>query len=189
MTEIRDLLEAIERLLTERRRIVVGISGYAGAGKSVLARRVVDAVDGAVRVRGDDFLDPVRVHRRSSDWDGVERERLRAEVLEPFRDGRAVQVRRLDWNTGQRGEPTPLPRASVLVIDSIGIFRPDLLPWFDLTVWVQTDLEVARERGMNRDRAAGMDHDDLWTRVWTPNDQAFEQVFSPREHAALVLDS
>ena len=189
MTDVGDLLVAIEQLLTEHERVVVGISGYAGAGKSVLARRVVDAVDGAVRVRGDDFLDPVRVHRRSSDWDGVERERLRSEVLGPFRAGLTVAVRRLDWNSGQLGEPTPLPRASVLVIDAIGIFHPDLLPWLDLTVWVDADLQVAQERGMARDRAAGLDHDRLWTEVWTPNEREFEQIFSPRTHADLVLDS
>lgn len=189
MTRFGDLLVAIEQLLSERHRVVVGISGYAGAGKSVLARRVVDGVDGAVRVRGDDFLDPVRVHQRSADWDGVERERLRSEVLEPFRAGLNAEVRQLDWNSGRLGEPTPLPRASVLVIDAIGIFHPDLLPWFDLTVWVDTDLQQALERGMARDRAAGLDHDRLWTDVWASNDHAFEQTFSPRTHADLVLDS
>jgi hypothetical protein len=155
----------------------------------VLARRVVDLVHGAVRVRGDDFLDPARVHRRSSDWDGVDRERLRSEVLEPFRAGRDVEIRQLDWDTGLLGEPTPLPRTSVLVIDAIGIFHPDLLPWFDLTVWVDADLMVAKERGMARDRAAGMDHDRLWAEVWSPNDDEFEQMFSPRAHADLVLDT
>jgi uridine kinase len=188
MTGFGDVLIAIEHLLAERERVVVGISGFAGAGKSVLARRVVDSVHGAVRVRGDDFLDPARVHRRSSDWDGVDRERLHSEVLEPFRAGDDVGIRQLDWETGQLGEPTPLPRASVLVVDAIGIFHPDLLPWFDLTVWVDTDLLVAQERGMARDRAAGMDHDRVWAEVWTPNDHEFEQVFLPRAHAALVLE-
>jgi len=185
MTDVQDVVDAIEQRRTELGRVAVGISGYAGAGKSVLARRVVDSVHGAARVRGDDFLDPARVHRRSSDWDGVDRERLRSEVLEPFRAGNDIGIRQLDWETGQLGEPTPLPRASVLVIDAIGIFHPDLLPWFDLTVWVDTDLLVAQQRGMARDRAAGMDHDRHWTDVWTPNDQEFEQTFDPASRADL----
>jgi uridine kinase len=189
MTDVQDVVDALEQRRAELGRVAVGISGFAGAGKSVLARRVVDSVHDSVRVRGDDFLDPARVHRRSSDWDGVDRERLRSEVLEPFRAGRDVEIRRLDWDTGKLGEPTPLPRASVLVIDAIGIFHPDLLPWFDLTVWVDTDLQLAQQRGMARDRAAGMDHDHLWTDVWAPNDHAFEQAFSPRTHAELALDT
>ena len=74
----------------------------------------------------------------------------------------------------------------MLVVDSIGIFHPELLPWFDLTVWVDTDLQVAQERGMRRDQAAGLDHDVLWTDVWTPNDREFEQTFSPRSVADIV---
>jgi uridine kinase len=189
MTEVADVVAAIERLREERGSIAVGVSGYAGAGKSMLTRQIVDEVPDAVRVRGDDFLDPARVHRRSRDWDGVERHRMRTEVLEPFRAGRSVMVRPLDWSTGGLGAPTPLPQASVLVIDAVGIFHPDLLPWFDLTVWVDVEHRVALERGMARDREAGLDHDSLWTHVWSPNDHEFEQTFSPRSHADLVLDS
>ena len=189
MIELGDIVAAIERLLAERPRIVVGVSGYAGAGKTVLAHQIIGEFPDAVRLRGDDFLHPARVHRRSRDWDGVERGRLRSEVLEPFRAGRIVEVRALDWSTGKLGTPTPLPRASVLVIDAIGIFHPDLLPWFDLTVWVDADLQTAQERGMARDRAAGLDHDRLWTDVWTPNDQVFEHMFSPRAQAALIVDT
>ena len=186
MTDVADIATAIEPLRAELGRVVVAISGYAGAGKSVLARRLVDIVDGAVRVRGDDFLDPSRVHRRSADWDGVDRPRMRTELLEPFRDGRPAVIRPLDWSSGRLGTATPLPRTSVLVVDSIGIFHPELLPWFDLTVWVDADLQVAQERGMRRDQAAGLDHDVLWTDVWTPNDREFEQTFSPRSVADIV---
>jgi uridine kinase len=189
MTDVQNVVDTIEQRRTQLGRVAVGISGYAGAGKSVLARRVVRSVRGAVRVRGDDFLDPARVHRRSSDWDGVDRERLRSEVLEPFRAGRDIEVRRLDWDTGHLSEPTPLPRASALVIDAIGIFHPDLLPWFDLTVWVDADLQMAQERGIARDRTAGLDHDHLWMDVWSPNDREFEQMFSPRAQADLVCNT
>lgn len=189
MTAVGDIATAIEPLRAELGRVVVAISGYAGAGKSVLARRLVDVVDGAVRVRGDDFLDPPRVHHRSSDWDGVERQRMRTELLEPFRAGRPAVIRPLDWSTGRLGAATPLPHGSVLVVDSIGIFHPELLPWFDLTVWVDADLEVAQQRGMARDRTSGLDHDALWTDVWTPNDREFEQTFSPRPVADLVYVS
>ena len=183
MTDLAEVVTAVDRRRSSLDRVVVAVSGYAGAGKSVLARALVDALDDAVRVRGDDFLEPSLVHRRSAAWDGVDRRRLRSEVLEPFRAGRPVMVRPLDWVTKRLGAATPLPHASVLVLDAIGIFHPDLLPWFDLTVWVDVDLEVARARGMARDRAAGLDHDDLWAQVWTANDREFEQTFFPADQA------
>ena len=185
MSDLPDVVGAIEQRRAELGRVVVGVSGFAGAGKSVLAHQVVEAMDDAVRVRGDDFLDPIRSHQRSRDWDGVQRDRLRSEVLEPFRAGHDVELRSLDWATGQLGDPTPLPHASVLVVDAVGIFHPDLLPWFDLTVWVAVDLQLAQSRGMARDRAAGRNHDLLWTEVWTPNDREFEQTFAPADQADL----
>ncbi|WP_457099728.1 hypothetical protein [Microbacterium sp. P5_E9] len=79
-------LQELAAPILERRNergtpIVVGVSGYGGAGKSTLARGLVELVPGSVRMRGDDFLDPVRSHQRSHDWDGVERTRLVREVL------------------------------------------------------------------------------------------------------------
>ncbi|MGH3459250.1 uridine kinase family protein [Aeromicrobium sp.] len=183
MTDVEEIVAAIKLLRDELGRVVVGVSGYAGAGKSTLAHRVLDAVDDSVRLRGDDFLDPRRSHQRSDDWDGVERHRLRTEVLEPFRAGRPAVFRPLDWSTRQLGEPTPLPQASVLVVDAVGLLHPELLPCLDLTVWIVVDLEVAQARGMARDRAAGRDHDRLWTEVWTPNDRQFEHMFAPSAQA------
>ena len=183
MTDLDGVVAAVEQRRSVLDRVVVAISGYAGAGKSVLARALVDTLDDAVRVRGDDFLEPSLVHRRSAAWDGVDRGRLRTEVLEPFRAGRPVTVRALDWTSQQLGAATPLPHASVLVLDAVGIFHPDLLPWFDLTVWVDVDLDVAQARGIARDRAAGLDHDVLWTQVWAPNDREFEQTFLPADRS------
>jgi hypothetical protein len=113
-------LDALTRVIEEAagvasHPIVVGVSGFAGAGKSTLARALVDRLDGAVRMRGDDFLDPTRSHRRSSDWYGVERERLVAEVLGPFRSGTPGLFRRYDWAKGALGAPEPVPSGRILV--------------------------------------------------------------------------
>lgn len=187
MAEFADVLEAIEQLRDSSLRVVVAITGFGGAGKSTLTKALVDAVPGSVRLRGDDFLDPVRSHQRSSDWDGVERVRLRTEVLEPFRRGDPVAFRPYDWDAGELGPITSLPAASVLLVDAIGVMHPDLDGCFDLTVWVDVDLETAGRQGRERDRRNGHDHDRLWAEVWTPNDRDFAEAFNPRERADLLF--
>ena len=169
--------------------VVVGVSGFCGAGKSTLAREVVDRVEGAARMRGDDFLDPARSHRRSGDWDGVERDRLASEVLQPFRARRAGTFRRYDWSRRGLGDPEPLPRAGVLVVDLIGLFHPDVLALLDVTVWVDLDPDVAAERGKARDTALGRRHEHLWDDVWVPNDYDFAARFAPRAAAGVVIDN
>ncbi|WP_313405307.1 hypothetical protein [Aeromicrobium sp.] len=186
--DLTELLVLVEQRRREAGRpIVVGVSGYGGSGKSTLARALVDSLPHAVRMRGDDFLDPVRVHRRSPDWDGVERDRLATEVLRPFRGGTPSWFRRYDWDLDRLMDPEPVPRADVMVLDLIGLFHPDLLPLLDLTVWSDVDLDTATERGMARDRAQGNDVDRRWTDVWVPNERDFEQRFAPRQVAEVLV--
>ncbi|PZE69836.1 uridine kinase [Curtobacterium sp. MCBD17_021] len=178
------LLEHVRTLRASARSpIVVGVSGHCGSGKSTLARALVDHMPGAVRIRGDDFLDPTRSHRRSTDWDGVERLRLGSEVLEPHRAGRTGSFRRFDWSTRALGRPEPLPVTDVLVVDLIGLFHPEVRSFLDLTVWCDVDLDEAARRGMARDHELGRAHDDLWRDVWIPNDRAFAERFGPRDSA------
>ncbi|MFC9560084.1 uridine kinase [Agromyces sp. NPDC056965] len=171
------------------RPIVVGVSGYCGAGKSTLARSLVEHASDIVRLRGDDFLDPVRSHRRSSDWNGVERVRLADEVLSPFRDGRGGVFRPYDWTRRRLGEPRPLPTADVLVVDLIGLFHPETVDLLDVRIWVDLDLSTAAARGKARDEALGRSHERLWDEVWTPNDRDFAERFRPRDQAHLVVDT
>lgn len=187
MAEFADIVDAIEQLRATSLRLVVAITGFGGAGKSTLSRALVDAVPDSVRLRGDDFLDPERSHRRSSGWDGVERARMRTEVLEPFRSGDPVSFRPYDWDAGRLGPITVLPQASVLLVDAIGVLHPDLEGCFDLTVWVDVGLETAGRQGLERDRRNGHDHDRLWAEVWTPNDRDFAAEFNPRERADLLF--
>lgn len=165
------------------RPIVVGISGYGGSGKSTLARELVQLIPNAVRMRGDDFLDPERSHQRSNDWDGVERDRLTHEVLTPFVEQREGTFRRYDWGIRALGAPEPVPTGDVLIVDLIGLFCPETEAVLDLKIWCDVDLETATSRGLARDAALGRDHVDLWRDVWVPNECEFDSRFQPREMA------
>ena len=188
MAGFDEVLAAIRRARTRSSRIVVGVSGYGGAGKSTLARRLLEVVPDSARVRGDDFLVPARTRERSPDWSAVDRDRLRTEVLEPFRAGRPAVVRPLDWGSGTLGSPEPLPVASVLIVDAVGLFHPDLDALLDLRVWVDVDLETATERGRARDRRRGDADTGVWDAVWAPNERDFAERFAPRERADLRYD-
>jgi uridine kinase len=169
------------------RPVVVGVSGYGGSGKSTLARRLAADLPGSVRLRGDDFLDPSRSHRRSPDWDGVDRLRLVEEVLDPLRSGRMGAFRRYDWGRRELGAPEPLPPTDLLVVDVIGLLHPEARSWIDLAVWCDVDLETASVRGMARDARLGRDHHALWHDVWIPNERDFDARFAPRASADVLV--
>ena len=184
---VGDVVAAIDSVAARLagRPIVVGVSGFGGAGKSTLARALVGEIDGAVRLRGDDVLEPAQSHHRSTDWDGVERLRIRSEVLDPFRAGRPAEFRRFDWSMRALGALEVLAPAQVLVLDAVGIFHPELDGCLDLRVWVDVDLEEATRRGMARDAAEGRLHEEFWRDVWVPNERDFAAAFDPRGRADL----
>lgn len=186
-SELPALIDATARRLA--RPITVGISGYGGSGKSTLTRSLVASVPGSIRMRGDDFLDPVRSHQRSDDWGGVERERLAREVLIPFQSSTASQFRRFDWDRGELAEPEPLSLGDVLIVDLIGLFHPESLPLLDLTIWMDVELDTATERGKARDRRHGHQHDRLWDEIWVPNERDFEERFAPRSSAQILIQA
>ena len=185
MASFHDLVRAADELRSRMPRAVVAISGFGGAGKSTLARRLVAAAPGSVRMRGDDFIVPALAGERSGEWSAVERRRLRREVIDPFRVGMPSTFRRYDWSTGELRSAEPLPDAGVLVVDAVGLFHPDLDGSIDLRVWVDLHLELATQRGKARDRLAGNDHDRLWDEVWVPNERDFAERYRPREAADL----
>lgn len=187
ISHLRQVIDA--RRLERGRPIVVGVSGYGGSGKSTLARDVVEGRSAMIRMRGDDFLDPSRSHRRSSDWDGVDRCRLVSEVLAPFREERESTFQRYDWSRRELGEPESVPAGEVLVVDLIGLFHPESLPALDLTIWMDVPLEAARERGMRRDEELGRDHSRLWDEVWVPNEVDFDRNHAPRDSAEILYSA
>ena len=186
MASYEEIVDAIVTASAQQPRVVVGVSGFGGSGKSTLVRSLSESIAGAVRLRGDDFLDPKQSHHRSADWSGVERMRLRSEVLGPFRAGEQCTFRRYDWRLGALGPPELLPDAVVLIVDAIGIFHPELDGFFDLRVWMDVELEAATTQGKTRDRSLGRDHDRLWDEVWAPNELEFSSQFAPHLAADLT---
>lgn len=184
---VHEIAEHIVALRGRIGRTVVGVSGFGGAGKSTLARELTKQVVGSVRLRGDDFLDPVRSHVRSPDWNGVERVRIRDEVVEPFLRSEPVNYQPFDWALRQLGPPVALPQADIVVVDAIGLFHPDILTSFSLKIWVDVALQDATLRGMERDERLGRSHQSLWRDIWVPNDRDFAERFSPAAHADILF--
>lgn len=177
-----ELVAAVSALAT---RSVVGLSGLAGAGKTTLARAVAVSVPGVAVVSGDDFLDPSRCAEITHDWAGLDRARLRSQVLNPFRAGEPVRWQRHDWTAGL-AEWHDLPPCQVLIVEGVGLLHPSL-SW-DLAVWLDVDPEVAVAQGVSRDRdLLGIDTGRAWREVWAPTDQAFVDRYRPDLSADLVL--
>jgi uridine kinase len=147
-------------------RLAVAIDGVDGAGKTMFADELaaeLEVFDQAViRASIDGFHNPraVRYHQGRDSLDGYfedsyNHDALRTELLEPLRPGGTGKFRRavFDHRTNQSVYPEPEQAhdTAVLVFDGIFLHRPELVDYWDHTVFLRVDFAVSMARCAKRD--------------------------------------
>lgn len=164
------------------RPAVVGVDGRSAGGKSTVATRLAAVLPGAVVVHTDD----VAWYESFFGWDQL----LIRHVLDPARDGRAVRWRPPAWETRGRPGAIEVPAGvGVVLVEGVGATRRSMAPLLDAAVWVQSDLRLARERGLARDLAERPDRgaaEEFWDR-WDAQEVRFLAEDRPWDRADLVL--
>lgn len=110
---------AVVSLVTEAgsrgQSVWVAVSGFAGSGKTTLARRLRERINGAVVVEADLLADTVPV-RMTDRWAAGRRKDLRERARES---------------------------ANVVVVEGRGLLHPEVAGLFQVRVWIDVDLEDA----------------------------------------------
>lgn len=161
---------------------LVLVDGRSGAGKSTFAARVAELTGGHV-VHADD----VAWHLHPTDWDDA----LVSGILDPWSRGAAVSYRPPGWQAKGRPGAAEVPACGVLVVEGVGAGRRRLAERAALTVWVNSDRDEARRRGIERDivtegRTRAQAH-DFWDE-WARSEEPFLADERPWERAALIVN-
>jgi uridine kinase len=133
-------------------RVLVGVDGRSGAGKSTfadeLARTLEQAGRSVVRSATDSFHRPREQRMRLGEsspegfyWDSYQTRVIIDELLVPFRDGASEVL------VGAFDEPSDTPRLrkavvptdAILVFDGLFVHRPELCQHWNLTVTLHAD--------------------------------------------------
>ena len=184
-----DAVGAVHDLVKARGSwLMVAVDGYSAAGKSTFASALARRT-GAVVVRGDDFYRVMDegARARLSPSDGIayyyDWERLASEVLSPLRERRAATYRPSDWQTGQLARRrVRVPAATVVAVEGVFVSRPELRPYYDVSVLLEAPAETRRRRQLAR---ADASHE--WLRRWDAAERMFFERVRPRETFDVVV--
>jgi uridine kinase len=128
-------------------RPLVLIDGRGGSGKTTFAKKLAEKLDANI-VATDDvawWLDPVH-------WD----DELVDGIIQPWLTGENVAYTPSGWvKKGREGHISADPNKA-LIVEGSGACRKSLRGIATFTIWVDADPDFARERGIQRDIAAGV---------------------------------
>ncbi|MCH9614634.1 MAG: hypothetical protein SP1CHLAM54_14030 [Chlamydiia bacterium] len=183
-----ELIEQIDHLLEEKNRVFVAISGFGGSGKTSLADQLGKHYhlkdDQIIRLdhfysenpNGPDCLDQVN-------WP------LLTQILQQAHAGENLNY----IGKGYRGEKLSVNEKlpHVVIVEGIRLLQPDLLPYFDITVWIACPQPIALERAKARDRKQGEDEAtiSLWDTDWGPKDLTYYNTYHPEKLASYLYYS
>lgn len=142
------------------RRMIMGIAGGTGSGKTLVARSVGDALGRRIALLGQDSyyidrsnLSPAERDRINFDHPDAFDHDLLIEHLNQLAQGRPVEMPVYDYATHSRtGETVRVDPAPVIVVEGILVLAvPALRSLLDVKVFVDTDADVRFIRRLSRD--------------------------------------
>jgi uridine kinase len=179
----------ITKIQTLKTPAIIAISGFGGSGKSLLAKSLGLAIDAPV-VGIDSFMKEGAFDTDYNLWEIMDFSRLEKEVLKPFINNESqIKYGHFDPKSNTISESREITNNGRLIVEGVGLLRPELLDYFTYKIWIDCPLDVAISRGKKRDRDDyGSPMDELWDGIWKKNDQQCYEEFKPMEKADYIVD-
>lgn len=159
---------------------VVLIDGRSGAGKTTLARKLVDhwPIAGRVQLVALDSVYP--------GWDGLQAgvERVLDGILRPHGRGYLGAWRRWDWESGTEAESHAVDPALGLLIEGSGILTPATAAIADVRIWLESAEAGRKARALKRD---GDTYRPYWDR-WAEQEREHIRRDDPRALATRIVE-
>jgi uridine kinase len=188
-------------ILRSGNMIIIGIGGGSGSGKTEVATRIQAQLGSFCAIlKGDDFYnhcpEKTEEERRLTNYDVIASKDfdLLLDLLKQFQSGEKIQYCHYNFSTHLRGnDVAELDPANVdfLIIDDIlALAYSPLRNFFDVSVYVDADMDLALIRRLTRDTAPlaeggrGRTHPDVIAQYLTTVRPAFIEGILPTKKKA-----
>ena len=177
-------LAAMERALAGGGPVIIAVDGRCGSGKTTLAALASSELGLSV-AHMDDFYLPHG--RRVPDWRttpcaNMDFDRLREQVLCPYRQGQPVLYRPYRCAEGVFGPTEVFPADRPLLVEGSYSHHPSLAGYYDLKIFLTCAAQEQRRRLRRRegDGFAG------FRQIWIPLEEGYFQEYGVEKHALCI---
>ena len=183
MTET--LFAAIDRLLLEKKQVIIAIDGPCTAGKTTLANKLQEKYGCAVIHMDEFFLRPEQrtPERLAAPGGNVDYERFQEEVLQPLTAGSSFSYCPFSCSRMALAAPVSVPSRPLTVIEGTYSTHPYFQKPYDLTVFLTIDPKIQQQRIGQREAWK----QEMFRNVWIPMEQAYFRHFDIQATCDLVL--
>ncbi len=201
VAEIDTIVKRLLRDAPAQHRLLVGIDGVDGSGKSTFAVELVRCVSSrpVVLIHVDDFLNPSSVRHRlgrtspEGFWlDTYNYDAFRSDVLEPLGPGGNGLYRESSYDSAaDEVIHPPLRQAgdnALVVVEGMFLHRDDLSSVWDYSLFIDVPFEETTRRMADRDGShPNSQHKSM--RRYVAGQQLYFTASRPWERATLVIDN
>ena len=188
----------------------VAIDGVDAAGKTTLADELVPLLEKRdrplIRASIDGFHNPQKIrYRRGADSpegyyrDSFNYEVLRQDLLIPLGPGGDRNYRRAAFNF-EKDAPVEAtwyeaPPNAILLFDGVFLLRPELVHYWDYSIFIAVEFNVSVPRAVLRDAMnSGRKWDtnacrELYERRYVPGQQLYFKEAKPKSQASIIIDN
>jgi uridine kinase len=203
---LHSLAEMILRVESDH-PVRVAIDGVDAAGKTIMADQLADIIQNRerqiIRASVDDFHNPQHIRRKRGDLspqgfyhDSFNYPELIKGLLEPLSPtgDRRYRTAVFDLQQDQPVEgawETAAPDA-ILLMDGIFLLRPRLMPYWDLTIYLEVDFTHSMARGTQRDTTfygSLEEAEQRYLQRYIPGQMLYHQAAQPLDKADILIDN
>jgi pantothenate kinase len=168
-------MSIIQEILQLETPAIIAVDGRSASGKTTFATQLAKQLD-APLVHTDD----IAWNHSFFDW----WELAIVHILEPFKCNQTIHWTPEAWLTHGREGAIIVPIAPILIFEGVSATRVELQPWIDFPIWIETDIELAEQRGLERDGESGR---DFWFE-WQAVERSFLEKDQPWTRAKKIVD-
>ena len=209
MTRQQVIAELAQIILSHKKDVPlrVGIDGIDAAGKTSLANELAEVLTKlghpVLRASIDGYHNPKEIRRQRGSlspegyyYDSFNYHLLTTHLLQPLepQGNRRIRLNAFDFKTEQEtaAEELTVTNDHILIFEGVFLFRPELIRYWDMKIFVEIDFETSLNRALERDLYLFGSKEEIERRYkerYIPGQKIYLVSETPQQKADIVIDN